>query len=216
MSQILKRKSLLVLLTRFVHTSNLKVIESLVDTSPSNRLVDITFAATQSVDSILSSSYCIIPSLSKVPIHIAPPKSIPILNPFELCIGSLNDYKGLHEIIEKWLYYKYIHDDSSKSTCIFDTCLSHDHKFFIFMMDSWESTLIILRDTQAFCAYFTQSPFLTDPKLLFKSNSSGFAHKSTTATIDASTDVVNDTITKLKVNLVDFHKGQNKNNNMVQ
>jgi hypothetical protein len=35
MLQILRRKSLLALLTRFVHTSNLKVIEPLVDTSPS-------------------------------------------------------------------------------------------------------------------------------------------------------------------------------------
>jgi hypothetical protein len=84
------------------------------------------------------------------------------------------------------------------------------------MMDSWESSLIVLKDTQDFCAYFAQSPFLTDPKLLFKSNSSGFACKSTAATIDAGTGVVNDAITKLKCDLADFCKEQNENNNMVQ
>ena len=144
--------------------------------------------------------------LSKEGIHVSPPKFIPINNPFELCIGGLNDYEGLHEIIEKWLYYKYVHDDSSKSTCVFDTRLSHDREFFIFTMDSWESTLIVLKDTQDFHAYFTQSPFLTDPKLLFESNSSGFAQKSTTATIDAGAGVVNDAITELKCNLANWCK----------
>ena len=100
-----------------------------------NGLVDVTLADTRSVDSILASSYYIIPSLSKEGIHVSPPKFIPINNPFELCIGGLNDYEGLHKIIKKWLYYKYIHDDISKTTRVFDTRISHDCEYFIFTMD---------------------------------------------------------------------------------
>lgn len=181
-----------------------------------NGLVDVTLADTHSVDSILASSYYIIPSLSKEGIHVSPSKFIPINNPFELCIGGLNDYEGLYEIIEKWLYYKYVHDDISKTTCVFDTRMSHDPEYFIFTMDSWESTLIVLKDTQAFRAYFFHSPHLTDPKLLFESNSSGFARKSTATTIDAGAGVVNDAITELKRDLGDFRKEQNENNSMVQ
>jgi hypothetical protein len=60
-----------------------------------NGLVDITLADTRSVDSILASTYYFIPSLSKEGLHVSPPKFIPIDNPFELCIGGLNDYEGL-------------------------------------------------------------------------------------------------------------------------
>jgi hypothetical protein len=181
-----------------------------------NGLVDVTLADTCSVDSILASSYYIIPSLSKEGIHVSPPKFIPINNPFELCIGGLNDYEGLHEIIEKWLYYKYVHNDVSKTTHVFDTHVSHDREYFIFTMDSWESTLIVLKDTEAFCAYFIHSPYLTDPKLLFESNSSGFARKSTALTINAGAGFVNDVITELKCDLADFQKEQSENNSMVQ
>jgi len=102
-----------------------------------NGLVDITLADTHSVKSILTSSYYVIPSLSKEGIHVSPPKFISINNPFKLCIGGLNDYEGLHEIIEKWLYYKYVHNNASKTTCVFDTHTPHDREYFIFTMDSW-------------------------------------------------------------------------------
>jgi hypothetical protein len=181
-----------------------------------NGLVDITLADTHSVDSILASTYYFIPSLSKEGLHVSPPKFIPINNPFELCIGGLNDYEGLHEIIEKWLYYKYVQDDAAKTTRVFDTRISPDREYFIFTMDSWESTVLVLKDVEAFRAYFAQSPNLTDPKLLFESNSSGFARKSTATTIDAGANVVNDAISGLKRELADFRKEQNENNNLVQ
>ncbi|KAF8228144.1 hypothetical protein L208DRAFT_1379477 [Tricholoma matsutake] len=130
--------------------------------------------------------YYVILSLSKEGLHVSPPKFILINNPFELCISGLNDYEGLHEIIEKWLYYKYVQDDAAKMTHVFDTCISPDCKYFIFTMDSWESTILILKDIEAFYAYFAQSPNLTDMKLLFESNSSGFACKSTTNLLDLS------------------------------
>jgi hypothetical protein len=180
-----------------------------------NGLVDITLADTRSVDSIFASSYYFTLSLSKG-LHVSPPKFIPIDNPFELCIGGLNDYEGLHEIIEKWLYYKYIQDDATKMTCVFDTHVSPDCEYFIFTMDSWKSTILVLKDVEAFHAYFTQLPNLTDPKLLFESNSSGFTHKSTATTIDVGANAVNDTISRLKCKLTDFQKEQNKNNNLVQ
>lgn len=181
-----------------------------------NGLVDITLADTHSVDTILASTHYLIPSLSKEPLHVSPPKFIPVENPFELCIGGLNEYEGLHETIEKWLYYKYVHDDDAKTSRVFDTRISLDREYFIFTMDSWESTLIVLRDIEAFRTYFARTLFLTDPKLLFESNSSGFARKSTTTTIDAGAVVVNDGISKLRCDLTDFHKDQNENNNLVQ
>jgi len=181
-----------------------------------NGLVDVTLADTRSVDSILASSYYIIPSLSKEGLHVSSPKHIPINNPFELCIGGLNDYEGLHEIIEKWLYYRYVYNDISKTTRVFDTPISQDREYFIFAMDSWESTVTVLKDTEAFRTYFANTPYLTDPKLLFESNSSGFTRKSTATTIDSAAGVVNNAITELKRELTDFRKEQNENNNMVQ
>jgi len=83
-------------------------------------------------------------------------------------------------------------------------------------MDSWESTVLILKDAKAFHAYFAQSPNLTNPKILFEFNLSGFTHKSTASTIDAGANVVNDTISGLKCKLADFRKEQNENNNSVQ
>lgn len=144
-----------------------------------NGLVDITFADTKSVDTILESTHYIIPSLSKESIHVSPPRFVAINNPFELCVGGLNDYDGLHEIIEKWIHFKYVHDDIAQTSRVFDSRVSPDRENFIFTMDSWESTLIVLKDVAAFRAYFTQSPGLTEPKLLFELNSSGFARKST-------------------------------------
>ena len=70
-----------------------------------NGLVDITLADTCSVDSILATQYHNILLLFKQEIQVSPPKYISINNTFELCIGSLNDYVGLHKIIKKWLYY---------------------------------------------------------------------------------------------------------------
>jgi hypothetical protein len=67
------------------------------------QVVAITMADSHSVDTILASSYYIVPSLSKDGMHVSPPKYISINYPFELCIGGLNEYEGLDEIIEKWL-----------------------------------------------------------------------------------------------------------------
>jgi hypothetical protein len=62
-------------------------------------LVDVIMADSHSVDTILNSHHYLIPSLSKEPIHMSPPRYISIDNPFELCITGLNDYDGLHETI---------------------------------------------------------------------------------------------------------------------
>lgn len=183
-----------------------------------NGLVDINFADSQSVDTILASTarQYIIPSLSKEGMHVSAPKFIPVENPFELCIGRLTEYEGLHDIIEKWIYYKYVHDDEFNTTRVFDTRLSPDREYFIFTMDSWESTMLVLKDTEAFRAYFTRSPYLSDPKLLFELNSSGFARKSTAMTIDAGAGLVNEAITDIKRDLADFRKEQSENNSLVQ
>ena len=108
-----------------------------------NGLVDITLADSHSVDTILNSSYYLIPSMSKDGIHVSPPKYISINHPFELCIGGINEYEGLHEIIEKWLYHRYRHDDDLRTTRILDSRISLDRDYFIFAMVSWESTLIV-------------------------------------------------------------------------
>ena len=181
-----------------------------------NGLVDISLADTNSIDTILASHHYIVPTISKEGMHVSPPKFIPINHPFELCIGGLNDYEGVHEIIEKWLYYKYVHDDKAKTTRVYDTRISPDREYFIFTMDSWESTLAVLKDNVAFREYFTHSPLLSDPKLLFELNSIGFARKSTTATIDAGAGAVNEAITDLRRDLADFRKEQNVNNLLVQ
>lgn len=179
-------------------------------------LVDITLADSHSVDTILNSSYYIIPSLSKEPLHVSPPRYIPVNNPFELCITGLNDYDGLHETIEKWLYHKYAYDDSAKSTRIFDTRMTSDRENFVFTMDSWESTLIVLKDHESFTAYFAHFPLLTHPKLVYELNSSGYGRKSTASTINAGAGLVNDAITDLKRELNDFRKEQTENNTLVQ
>ena len=183
-----------------------------------NGLVDITLADTESVDRILASSYYVIPSLSKEGMHVSPPKFIPINYAFELCVGGLNDYEGIHETIEKWLYHRYafIHDDGTRTPCVFDTRMSSDREYFIFTMDSWESTLLVLKDTDAFRAYFTRSPLLTDPKLLFELNSSGFIRKNLSSTIDAGAGLINDAISDIKRDLADFRKEQGENINVIQ
>jgi hypothetical protein len=181
-----------------------------------NGLVDITLADSHSVDTILASNYYLVPSLSKAGMHVTSPKFIPIENPFELCIAGINDYDGLHEIIEKWLYHKYVHDNEAQSSRVYETCVSSDRDCFVFAMDSWESTLLVLKDSEAFRTYFANSPFLTEPKLLFELNSIGFARKSTTTTINAGAGVVNDAITDLKRDLADFRKEQTENNSLVQ
>jgi hypothetical protein len=86
-----------------------------------NGLVDITLADTGSVDTILATSYYTIPSLSKEAMHVSPPKFIPINNPFELCVGGLSNYEGLHETIDKWLYHQYSYDDADKTTRVYET-----------------------------------------------------------------------------------------------
>ena len=83
-------------------------------------------------------------------------------------------------------------------------------------MDSWESTLLVLKDTESFRAYFIRSPYLTDPKLLFELNSSGFARKSTAMTIDAGAGIVNNAIADMKRDLANFCKEQTENNVLVQ
>ena len=181
-----------------------------------NRLVDIQLADTCSVDPILASSYFIIPTLSKAGMHVSSPRFIPINNLFELCISGLNDYDGIHETIEKWLYYKYVNDDEAKSARVYDTRVSSDRDHFIFAMDSWESTLIVLKDVEAFSAYFAKKPHLTEPKLLYEMNSLGFARKSTTTAINAGAAVVNDAIIDLKRDLAEFRKDQTENNSLVQ
>jgi hypothetical protein len=179
-------------------------------------LVDVMFADTNSVDLILSSNYYLVPSLSKEGLHVSSPKFMPVNNPFELCIGGLNEYEGLHEVIEKWLYHKYRHDDIQASTRVFDTRISTDREYFIFTMDSWESTTIVLKDTDDFRTYFANSPNLTDPKLLYELNSSGFGRKSVASVIDAGASFVNDAINSLKREISDFRKEQSENNSMVQ
>ena len=96
-----------------------------------NGLVDITLADTHSVDTILSSSFFIVPSITKEGMHVSSPKFIPILHPFELCISGLNEYEGLHDIIEKWLNYRYVHDDTDKTPRVYQTRMSADRDCFI-------------------------------------------------------------------------------------
>ena len=181
-----------------------------------NGLVDIAFADTHSVDTILSSTYYIVPSITKEGMRVSAPKFIPILHPFELCIAGLNEYEGLHDVIDKWLHYRYVHDDYDKTPRVFETRLSADRDCFIFTMDSWDSTIAVLKDTEAFRSYFTRSPLITEPKLLFDLNSSGFTHKNTTSTIAEGAGLVNEAIADLKRDLNDFCTDQNKNNNKVQ
>lgn len=180
--------------------------------------VNIIFADTHSVDTILASRYYLIPTLSRESMHVSPLKSIPINNPFELCIGGLNKYEGLHDIIEEWLYQKYTYDDIAKTTRVFDTRISSDHDYFIFAMDSWESTVLVLGDSADFRTYFTHSPLLTDPKLLFELNSTGFASKSIVTTINAGAEFINDiqAITDLKRDLTDLRKEQSEIDYLVQ
>jgi hypothetical protein len=83
-------------------------------------------------------------------------------------------------------------------------------------MDSWQSTLMVLKDVTAFRTYFAHSPDLTDPKLLFESNSSGFMRKSTASTIVAGAAIVSDAVMELKRELADFRKEQTENNSLVQ
>jgi hypothetical protein len=181
-----------------------------------NGLVDITLADSHSVDIILNSSYYNIPSLSKDALHVSPPRYIPVNYPFELCITGLNDYDGLHEIIEKWFYHKYVYDNPAKSTRVFDTRMTSDRKNFLITMDSWESTLIVLKDPDSFTAYFALYPLLTHPKFVYELNSSGYGRKSTVSTINAGAALVNDAITDLKRELNDFRKEQSENNSLVQ
>ena len=181
-----------------------------------NGLVDITLADTRSVDSILSSHYYHIPSVSKEGIHVSPPKFVAINNPFELSIGGLGNYDGLHETIKKWLFFRYAREDNSSESAVFETRVSDDREHFIFTMDSWQSTLMVLKDSAAFNTYFARTPDLTSPKLLFESNSNGFTRKSTAATIDAGASTVNEAINELKRELAEFRKEQGENNCLVQ
>ena len=91
-----------------------------------NGLVDIMLADTESVDQILATSYYVIPSLSKEGMHISPPKFISINYAFELCIGGLNEYKGIHETIKKWPYHRYVHDNDTRTPRVFNTRMSSD------------------------------------------------------------------------------------------
>jgi Reverse transcriptase (RNA-dependent DNA polymerase) len=179
-------------------------------------LVDITLADTRSVDHILAAYSYLVPTLSKLPIPVSPPKFIPINNPFELSIGGLSNYEGLEDTIEKWLTYSYPLDKAARTSRLFQFHVSDDREHFIFTMDSWLSTLIVLKDADAFRTYFAHSPDLIPPKLLFESNSSGFTRRSTASTIDAGATVVNDSITELKRDLADFRKEQVENNSLVQ
>ena len=181
-----------------------------------NGLVDITLADTHSVDTILLSIFFIVPSITKEGMHVSSPKFIPILHPFELCISGLNEYKGLHDIIEKWLNYRYVHDDTDKSPHVYQTRMSADRDCFIFAMDSWDSTIAVLKDTETFRSYFTRTPLITEPRLLFDLNSSGFTRKSTTSTITAGAGLVNEAIADLKRDLNDFCNYQNENTTTVQ
>jgi hypothetical protein len=83
-------------------------------------------------------------------------------------------------------------------------------------MDSWELTLIVLKDLEAFCAYFINSPLLTDPKFLFELNSVGFSRKNLVSTVNSGAGMVNDAITDMKRDISDFCKEQTENNNLVQ
>ena len=181
-----------------------------------NGLVDISFANTNSVDTILASTYYHVPSLSKDGLHVSAPKFIAIENPFELCIGGINEYEGIHEVIEKWLYHVFAYDDALKSTRVHDTRISSDRDYFIFTMDSWDSTILVMKSADAFRTYFTRSPLLTDPKLVFDLNSSGFARKNVTSVIEAGAGLVNDAISEVKRELSAFRKEQTENNMLVQ
>ena len=181
-----------------------------------NGLVDITFADTASVDAILESTHYVVPTISKDGMHVSPPKYIPINYPFELCIGGINDYEGLDDTIEKWICHKYKRDDAARSSRLVASRNSLDRDYYIFAMDSWESTMLVIRDLTDFRTYFTHSPLLTDPRLLFDLNTSGFARKSLTSTIDTGAGLVSDAITEIKRDLSDFRKEQSENNNLVQ
>ena len=181
-----------------------------------NGLVDVNLADTESVDAILATSYYTVTSLSKEAMHVSPPRYIPVNNPFELGIGGLNEYEGLHETIDKWLYHTYVYNDADRTPRVFDTCMSSDREFFIFTMDSWESTLAVLKDAEAFRAYFANSPLLAEPKLLFELNSGGFGHKSITMTIDSGAGLLNDAITDLKREVADLRKDHRESDTLVQ
>jgi Reverse transcriptase (RNA-dependent DNA polymerase) len=183
-----------------------------------NGLVDIALADSHSVDTILTSNYYLIPSICKDGMHVSPPKYIPVNHAFELCIGGINEYEGLYEIIDKWLLhsYVYVHDDGLKSTRLIETRVTNDREHFIFSMDSWESTLMVLKDTERFRSFFSLSPLITDPKLVFELNSIGFARKNMVSTINAGAGIVNDALNDMKRDLSDFRKEQIENNDLVQ
>ena len=181
-----------------------------------NGLVDVNLADIESVDTILATSYYTVTSLSKEAIHISPPRYIPVNNPFKLSIGGLNEYEGLHETIDKWLYHTYVYNDADRTPRVFDTRMSSDREFFIFTMDSWESTLAVLKDAEAFRAYFANSPLLAEPKLLFELNSGGFGRKSITTTIDSGAGLLNDVITDLKHEVADLRKDHRESDTLVQ
>jgi Reverse transcriptase (RNA-dependent DNA polymerase) len=183
-----------------------------------NGLVDISLADSHSVDKILDSNYYLIPSLSKDGIPVSPPKYFTVNHPFELCIGGINEYEGLHEIIDKWLLhtYVYLHDDGTKSSRLLETRVSNDREHLTFAMDSWESTLLVLKDIELFRAFFALSPLITDPKLLFELNSTGFARKNMVTTINSGAGSVNTAIADMKRELSDFRKEQTENNCLVQ
>jgi len=97
------------------------------------------------------------------------PNSSLLTTPSNSALEASMIMKALHEIIEKWLYYKYVHNNASKTTCVF----WHSHPSWSRILYLHNGLLVI----NSYCSQgywslshlFCQHPHtFTDPKLLFE------------------------------------------------
>ncbi|KAG6876614.1 hypothetical protein C0993_001897 [Termitomyces sp. T159_Od127] len=102
-------------------------------------------------------------SVSKYMACIEPLKEVPIERAFELVVTGARDYDELSEIVEEWARKMVPGSFISLHTTDLDTDL------YIFVMDTWEATLKILRSERLFRKQ-CPDPTIATPCLLWDHN----------------------------------------------
>lgn len=115
-----------------------------------------------------------IKSQGNVKAPITPNRCIVPQYAHEIVISGTSNYDGsLRKALDEWFWTRYSDDPTLASSHVYSTRVVDD--VFILLMRSWEWTVRVLKDRQAFWDQFGDNDKLGVPELLYKANSHGFA-----------------------------------------
>ncbi|KAL0562613.1 hypothetical protein V5O48_019472, partial [Marasmius crinis-equi] len=147
-------------------------------------VADLVF--TKDVDRLLQNGSMTIPAISPYPISVAQGRHITLESPYDIIVAGLSNFSGNVNIdsdISQWIISEFSPDASSPTLVSMRTDGPNDD-YYIFSMDSWQTTEQVLMAKESFRTHLAaRYPSLSEPQLLLTFNSSSAPIRSAPAQV---------------------------------